>query len=57
MFVAAAWCVSDTLCNAQLGSGSYDENKLTPNAVQGLSSGVVMVAVGGVRACTVLRCL
>jgi len=56
MFVAAAWCASDTLCNTQLGYGSYT-NQNTPVAVQGLSSGVVFVAAGMVRTCPVFRLL
>ncbi len=33
----------------QLGDGSTAENRKTPGGVSGLSSGVTMIAVGGVR--------
>ena len=45
------WCVVVTpcLCGAQVGDGG-SINRNTPVAVSGLSSGVVMVAAGSVRA-------
>ena len=45
------WCVVVTpcLCGAQVGD-SWSSDRRTPVAVSGLSSGVVMVAAGSVRA-------
>ena len=45
------WCVVVTpcLCGAQVGDGG-SSSRFTPVAVSGLSSGVVMVAAGSVRA-------
>ncbi len=34
---------------AQVGDGTYGNNQYTPESVTGLSSGVAMVALGGVR--------
>ena len=46
------WCVVVTpcLCGAQVGDGFRESNLYAPVAVSGLSSGVVMVTAGGVRA-------
>ena len=46
------WCVVVTpcLCGAQVGDGGSLIDRYAPVAVSGLSSGVVMVAAGVVRA-------